>query len=112
MKTTRRNHASIAVVSMSAIVFFALSSAVAAPTDSSNPEAIDSQGWGDQSQSAMDEEDEAAQQQTSQASTVPDRCDDVGETSVTEQSAMIVPYELVSFDYFGMFVRYFGDVGC
>jgi hypothetical protein len=112
MNMTRRNHASIAVMSISMIVLFALSSAIAGQAGSSDEAGIYPEEGDGQSPMSMDEDDEAAQQQISQASTVPDRCDDVGEKSVVEQSALLVPYELVSLDYFGMVVRYFGDVGC
>ena len=112
MKTIKRSHASIAVVSMSMIVLFALSSAIAGQTGPSGVTRGSPEEGDDQSPMSMDEDDEAAQQQISQATTVPDRCDDVGEKSMAEQSALLVPYELVSLDYFGMVMRYFGDAGC
>ena len=40
-----------------------------------------------------------------------DRCDD-REEGLAEQTAGVVPYEALSLDYYGLFMRYFETTGC
>jgi hypothetical protein len=92
-------------------VLFAVHSALAEKVlSTSMPEnAIDEMVERDQKSSHID--NHANKGEKSEAINVKNSCD-YNENSATGQTARIIPYEILSGDYFGMLAKYFNQATC
>ena len=111
MKTKRKNQATITTIAILMFVLFSVHSALADKMlSTSMPEnAIVEMVERDRKSSHID--NHVNKGETSEAKNVKNTCD-YNEKSAAGQIARIIPYEILSGDYFGMLAKYFNQAIC
>lgn len=111
MAFSKHNHASTVILSIALVAVFVAPTLLAEEASSTAAGNAFNDDRSDYHEALPVETDSSEQNKTSEAITAVDRCDD-RDRGLAERTNGVVPYEILSLDYFGLFMRYFETVGC
>ncbi len=112
MEIITRNYAFITVISIMMFVLFAFHSAFAEKSLPTNEPGNAYVELLDQDPTLSTEENRIEEKETIDVKGAKNICENRDNNTLTGKIVQMLPYEIVTGDYFGMFAKYFGYVAC